>query len=67
MAEMLAAFSLATVLCAGKLMGHAVRNCLIGMQMASELDLPMEEQAELYSFVTRPGSNYPGGRVSSHW
>jgi HD-GYP domain-containing protein (c-di-GMP phosphodiesterase class II) len=48
MAEVLAAFSLATDLGTGKSMGHALRACYLGMAMASELRLSTSEQAELY-------------------
>ena len=48
MAEVLAAFSLATDLGTGKPMGHALRACYLGMQMARELRLSSTEQAELY-------------------
>jgi HD-GYP domain-containing protein (c-di-GMP phosphodiesterase class II)/DNA-binding CsgD family transcriptional regulator len=48
MAEVLATFSLATDLGAGKSMGHALRACYLGMAMASELRLSTSEQAELY-------------------
>ncbi len=48
MAEVLAAFSLATDLGTGKSMGHALRACYLGMAMARELRLPNSEQAELY-------------------
>lgn len=48
MAEVLAAFSLATDLGTGKPMGHAIRACILGMKMASELRLSTAEQAELY-------------------
>lgn len=43
MAEILAAFSLATDLGTGKSMGHAVRACYIGMQIADELCLSSTE------------------------
>jgi HD-GYP domain-containing protein (c-di-GMP phosphodiesterase class II) len=48
MAEVLAALSLATDLGAGRSMGHAMRACTLGMQMARELRLSETEQAELY-------------------
>ena len=48
MAEILAAFSLATDLGSGKSMGHAIRACYLGMQIADELRLSTLEQAELY-------------------
>lgn len=48
MAEVLAAFSLATDLGTGKSMGHALRACYLGMAMARELRLSTLEQAELY-------------------
>ncbi|MBZ0291329.1 MAG: HD domain-containing protein, partial [Anaerolineae bacterium] len=48
MAEVLAAFSLATDLGTGKSMGHALRACYLGMAMARELRLSISEQAELY-------------------
>jgi HD-GYP domain-containing protein (c-di-GMP phosphodiesterase class II) len=48
MAEVLAAFSLATDLGTGKSMGHALRACYIGMAIAHELRLSNAEQAELY-------------------
>jgi len=48
MAEILAAFSLATDLGAGQPMGHAIRACYIGMHIAREMRLSIQEQAELY-------------------
>ncbi len=48
MAEVLAALSLATDLGTGKPMGHAIRACTLGMEMAGELRLSTAEQAELY-------------------
>jgi DNA-binding CsgD family transcriptional regulator len=48
MAEVLAAFSLATDLGTGKSMGHAQRACYLGMALARELQLSNLEQAELY-------------------
>lgn len=48
MAEVLAAFSLATDLGAGKPMGHAIRACYLGMHIAQTMRLSTEEQAELY-------------------
>lgn len=48
MAQVLAAFSLATDLGTGKSMGHALRACYLGMALARELRLPPSQQAELY-------------------
>lgn len=48
MAEVLAAFSFATDLGVGKPMGHALRACYLGMEMARELRLSTLQQAELY-------------------
>jgi len=48
MAEVLAALSLATDLGTGKPMGHAMRACFLGMQLAREMHLSTAEQAELY-------------------
>jgi hypothetical protein len=48
MAEVLAAFSFATDLETGKSMGHAIRACYLGMEMAGELHLSIAERAELY-------------------
>lgn len=48
MAEVLAAFSFATDLGAGKSTGHALRACYLGMRMAHELRLSNAEQVELY-------------------
>ena len=48
MAEILMALSLATDLGAGRSMGHAMRACTLGMQMAHELRISETEQAELY-------------------
>lgn len=48
MAEVLAAFSLATDLGTGKSMGHALRACYLGMAMARELRLSTPDQTELY-------------------
>ncbi len=52
LAEVLAALSLATDLGTGKPMGHALRACYIGMELAHALLVPTVEQAELfYSFL----------------
>ena len=52
LAEVLAAFSFATDLGAGKSMGHALRACYLGMEMANELRLSTSERADLfYSFL----------------
>ncbi len=48
LAEVLAALSLATDLGTGKTMGHAIRSCYLGMQMACVLRLSMKDQTELY-------------------
>lgn len=48
MAEVLAAFSLATDLGTGKSMGHTLRACYLGLEMAHELRLSTLAQAELY-------------------
>jgi HD-GYP domain-containing protein (c-di-GMP phosphodiesterase class II)/DNA-binding CsgD family transcriptional regulator len=48
MAEVLAALSLATDLGTGKTMGHALRACYVGMELAASMRLSTAEQAELY-------------------
>lgn len=48
MAEVLAALSLATDLGSGKTMGHAIRACYLGLEMAGVMRLPTAQQAELY-------------------
>lgn len=48
LAEVLAALSLATDLGTGKPMGHAMRACYLGMQIAGEMQLPEVQQVELY-------------------
>ena len=48
LAEVLAAFSLATDLGMAQPMGHVLRACHIGMRVAHELRLTSDEQAELY-------------------
>jgi HD-GYP domain-containing protein (c-di-GMP phosphodiesterase class II) len=48
LAEILGALSLATDLGAGKPMGHAMRACCLGMQVARTLPLTAEQQADLY-------------------
>lgn len=48
MAEVLAAFSLATDLGTGKSMGHAIRACYLGMKVAKVLRLTAKEHVELY-------------------
>lgn len=48
MAEVLAAFSLATDLGTGKPMGNAIRACYLSMKIADLLHLRPEEQVELY-------------------
>jgi HD-GYP domain-containing protein (c-di-GMP phosphodiesterase class II) len=48
LAEVLAALSLATDLGTGKPMGHAMRACYLGMQIADQMRLSTVKQAELY-------------------
>ena len=48
LAEVLAAFSLATDLGMSQSMGHVIRAGYIGMRLAHELRLSVQEQAELY-------------------
>ncbi|RPJ02332.1 MAG: HD domain-containing protein, partial [Chloroflexi bacterium] len=48
LAEVLAALSFATDLGTGKSMGHAIRACYLGMDLAHELGLSTAEQADLY-------------------
>jgi HD-GYP domain-containing protein (c-di-GMP phosphodiesterase class II) len=48
MAEVLAAFSLATDLGIGRPMEHALRACYCGLHIARQMNLSQQEQAELY-------------------
>jgi hypothetical protein len=48
MAEILAAFSLATDLGIGRPMEHALRACYSGVQIARQMGLSSQDQAELY-------------------
>ncbi len=47
--EVLAALSYALDMTEGQPRGHAARTCVIGMRLADELDLPLEEKAALYN------------------
>jgi HD-GYP domain-containing protein (c-di-GMP phosphodiesterase class II) len=46
--EVLAALSFALDLAEGQPMGHSLRTCLIGMEIAHRLGLPMQERRDLY-------------------
>jgi HD-GYP domain-containing protein (c-di-GMP phosphodiesterase class II) len=46
--EVLAALSFALDLTEGQPMGHSLRSCLIGMEIAERLGLPMQERRDLY-------------------
>jgi len=46
--EILAALSFALDLTEGQPMGHSLRSCLIGMEIAERLGLPMQERRDLY-------------------
>lgn len=46
--ELISALSYALDLTEGRSMGHSVRSCVIGMRLAQQIGLPMEEQADLY-------------------
>jgi len=46
--DVLAALSFALDLTEGQPMGHALRSCLISMELASRLDLPLQVRRDLY-------------------
>ena len=46
--EVLAALSFALDLTEGQPMGHSLRTCLIGMELADRFDLPLQDQRDLY-------------------
>src|ERR1700685_2754135 len=46
--EIISALSYALDLTEGQPMGHSVRSCMIGMRLAQNIGLSMEEQADLY-------------------
>jgi HD-GYP domain-containing protein (c-di-GMP phosphodiesterase class II) len=46
--EVLAALSFALDLTEGQPMGHTLRTCLIGMEIAERLDLPLADRRDLY-------------------
>jgi putative nucleotidyltransferase with HDIG domain len=48
LAEVLSALSFALDLTEGQPPGHAVRSCVIGMRVAQEMGLPIEDQSDLY-------------------
>lgn len=48
MSEIISALTYALDLTEGQPMGHSVRTCAIGMQIAQEIGLPAREQADLY-------------------
>ena len=47
-ADLLGAFSLASDLAMGLHMEHGARSCYIGMHIAQEMQLPLEQRADLY-------------------
>jgi putative nucleotidyltransferase with HDIG domain len=46
--QLISALSYALDLTEGRPMGHSVRSCVIGMRIAEQCGLPVEEQADLY-------------------
>jgi putative nucleotidyltransferase with HDIG domain len=46
--ELISALSYALDLTEGREMGHSVRACFIGMRIAAEIGMPLEQQADLY-------------------
>src|ERR1700754_1947720 len=46
--ELISALSYALDLTEGRSMGHSVRTCVMGMRLAQQIGMPMEEQADLY-------------------
>jgi putative nucleotidyltransferase with HDIG domain len=46
--EMVAALSYALDLTEGQPMGHSARVCLLGMRVAAEIGMPLDERADLY-------------------
>lgn len=46
--EVLSALSFALDLTEGQPMGHSLRTCLIGMELARRFDLPLQDQRDLY-------------------
>ena len=46
--ELIAALSYALDLTEGQPMGHSARTCILGMRIARQIGLPVEEQADLY-------------------
>jgi hypothetical protein len=47
-ADLLGAFSLASDLALGMHMEHGARSCYIGMHIAQEMELPLEQRTDLY-------------------
>ena len=47
-ADLLGAFSLASDLAMGLHMEHGARSCYIGMHIAQEMELPLEQRTDLY-------------------
>ena len=46
--ELIAALSYALDLTEGQPMGHSARTCILGMRIARQIGMPVEEQADLY-------------------
>ena len=46
--EIISALSYALDLTEGRPMGHSVRSCMIGMRLAQQIGMPLQEQADLY-------------------
>src|SRR5271154_1923305 len=48
LSEIISALSYALDLTEGQPMGHSVRSCIIGMRLAGQIGLPVNEQGDLY-------------------
>lgn len=48
LSEIISALSYALDLTEGQPMGHSVRTCILGMRIAQQIGLPVEQQADLY-------------------
>src|ERR1044071_5409498 len=48
MADIISAFSYALDLTEGQPLGHSIHTCILGMRLAAELKLSLEQRANLY-------------------
>ena len=68
-ADLLGAFSLASDLAMGLHMEHGARSCYIGMHIAQEMELPLEQRTDLYyaELLKDAGCTTYTSQLASSW